>query len=398
MVKTTQTAGKAMKVRLYASVGAELQHYDVDVEGATLERRGTVVLPANVHYAWPHISRRFLYVASSNGEPGAGIPGERHHLSAWRIDPQNGALSPHGEAVPLPSRPIHLSTDIPSDYALVAFNNPSALRIYRIRPDGSAGEEVRQRERIDPGIYAHQVRVSLDNSLAILVARGNDAAAEKPEDPGALKVFQYRDGQLTQEVSVAPHGGCGFGPRHLDFHPTKPFVYVSLERQNRLDMFALEKGALSALPRFSKTTLSASRRGPGRQVAGTVHVHPNGRFVYVANRASSTEAPGSEEVFAGGENTLAVYAIDDPTGEPRAIQHVDTRGIHPRCFHIDPSGRLLVAAHILALKVREGTATGTVPACLSLFRVGEDGRLSFAGKTDVELGGRSLFWMGMVEL
>lgn len=386
-----------MKVALYASVGAELRQYGVDVEGAALTHRGSVHLPANVHYAWPHASRRFLYVASSNGEPGSGVPGDRHHLSAWRIDPESGALSAHGEAVPLPSRPIHLATDIPSDQALVAFNNPSALHVYRIRPDGSAGEEVRQKERIDPGIYAHQVRVSLDNSLAILVARGNDAAPGRPEDPGALKVFRYREGQLTDEVSVAPDGGYGFGPRHLDFHPRKPLVYVSLERQNRLDVFGIENGALSALPRFSRTTLSMPK-GPGRQVVGTVHVHPSGRFVYVANRASSTETPGSEEVFVGGENTIAVFAIDEETGEPRPIQHVDTRGIHPRCFSIDPSGRLLVVAHILALKVREGSALRTVPASLSLFRIGEDGKLSYAGKTDVELGGRSLFWMGMVGL
>ena len=387
-----------MKVALYASIGAELQHYDVDVEGAALTRRGSVLLPANVHYASPHASGRFLYVASSNGEPGAGTAGDRHHLSAFRIDRESGALSPHGEAVPLPSRPIHLSTDIPSEYALVAFNNPSALRVYRIRPDGSAGEEVPQREGVDPGIYAHQVRVSLDNFRAILVARGNDAAGDKPEDPGALKVFHYRGGQLTGEVSVAPDGGYGFGPRHLDFHPRKPFVYVSLERQNRLLTFAFERGGLSDLPRFSATTLSAPRRGGGRQVAGTVHVHPAGRFVYVANRASSTEKPGSDEVFAGGENTIAAYAIDEESGEPHLIQHVDTRGIHPRCFSIDPSGRLLVAAHILTLKVRDGTAVKTVPACLSLFRIGEDGQLSFARKTDVELAGRSLFWMGMVGL
>src|SRR5437868_12840519 len=62
----------ANRVALYASVGPELTHYDLDVEGAILTRRGTVSLPANVHYCWPHVSRRFLYVASSDAAPGAG--------------------------------------------------------------------------------------------------------------------------------------------------------------------------------------------------------------------------------------------------------------------------------------------------------------------------------------
>jgi hypothetical protein len=75
------------KANLYASVGAELVHYEIDAGAATLTRRGTVTLPANVHYAWPHASRQFLYVASSDSAPGVGgSAGSRHHLSAWRID------------------------------------------------------------------------------------------------------------------------------------------------------------------------------------------------------------------------------------------------------------------------------------------------------------------------
>ena len=34
------------KVALYASVGAELTQYDVDVDGLTLTARGSVTLPA----------------------------------------------------------------------------------------------------------------------------------------------------------------------------------------------------------------------------------------------------------------------------------------------------------------------------------------------------------------
>jgi 6-phosphogluconolactonase len=65
---SAQTASD--KVALYASVGPELTQYDVDVDGAALFRRGTVTLPANVHYVWPHASGRHLYVASSNSASG----------------------------------------------------------------------------------------------------------------------------------------------------------------------------------------------------------------------------------------------------------------------------------------------------------------------------------------
>jgi 6-phosphogluconolactonase len=366
------------RVALYASVGPELTLYEVDVAAATLTRRESVTLPANVQYAWPHASRRFLYVASSDGGSGMGAPGATHHVSAFHIAP-DGALAPHGAPIRLPTRPIHLATDIPSDFLLVAFNNPSAIRVYRVNPDGSPGEEMAQPGPVDPGIFAHQVRATPDNRQVILVSRGHDPADGKPEAPGALKLFGYAGGVLGPEASVAPDGGYGFGPRHLDFHPTQPWVYVSLERQNALDMFALENGALSATPRFRKTTLG--RPHAERQVVGTVHVHPNGRTVYVANRGRD----------AAGENSLAVFAIDPASGEPNPIQHVDTHGVHPRCFHIDPSGRLLVVAHIM------GAAPGQ-PGQLSVFRIEDDGRLAFARAYDVDLGTRTMWWMGMVAL
>ncbi|TMJ28764.1 MAG: lactonase family protein, partial [Alphaproteobacteria bacterium] len=121
------------KVALYANVGPDLTHYDVDVAGAELIKRETVTLPAGVQYAWPHASGRYLYVTSSSSASGYGKAGTEHHVSAFSIDPATGALRPHGAPIPLPTRPIHISTDIPSENILVAFNNPSGLRVYRIK-------------------------------------------------------------------------------------------------------------------------------------------------------------------------------------------------------------------------------------------------------------------------
>ena len=78
-------AGSTNRVALYAAVGPELTHWEVDVEGAALTRRGAVTLPANIHYAWPHASGRFLYVASSDSASGVGgVVGTKHHVTAGR--------------------------------------------------------------------------------------------------------------------------------------------------------------------------------------------------------------------------------------------------------------------------------------------------------------------------
>jgi 6-phosphogluconolactonase len=40
----------------------------------------------------------------------------------------------------------------------------------------------------------------------------------------------------------------------------------------------------------------------------------------------------------------------------------------------------------------------TVPACLSVFRIGSDGTLGFVRKYDVDPRDKIMFWMGMVPL
>jgi len=59
------------KTVYYASIGPTLSLFDLDVEGAALIKQSSVTLPANIQYAWPHPSRRSLYVVSSNGGPGS---------------------------------------------------------------------------------------------------------------------------------------------------------------------------------------------------------------------------------------------------------------------------------------------------------------------------------------
>jgi 6-phosphogluconolactonase len=396
--KITEAQMSSNKVALYANVGADLMHYDVDVAGAALIKRATVTLPAGVQYAWPHVSRRYLYVASSSSASGYGKAGTEHHVTAYRIDPASGALTPHGAPIRLPTRPIHMSTDIPSENILVAFNNPSGVRVYRINKDFTPGEEVTQPGPIDAGIFAHQVRVTPDNRLAILVTRGNEGTSTKAEDPGALKVFAYRNGVLTNEASIAPNGGKEFGPRHLDFHPTKPWMYVSIETQNKMYMYRMEGGKINPEIAFRKETLADPKNIKSRQAASTVHVHPNGRFLYGANRADATIEIEGKKVFKGGENSIVVYSINQSTGEPTPIQHIETRAIHPRTFHIDPSGRMLVAQHNLPVNVRDGNPVRAVPAGLSVFRIGDDGKLTFVRKYDIDVGDKTMFWMGMVQL
>jgi 6-phosphogluconolactonase len=379
----------------YNAVGATLTCWHADTDAASLVRQGSVTLPALIQYAWRDPTKPVLYVASSNFVP-MGNPDGKHHLTAFHLEPANGALTLFSDPVPLRARPINITVDRSGGWVLVAYNVPSSMSVHQIKPDGSIGEEMKQSADLDCGIFAHQVRVFPSNTALILVTRGNNATAAKPEDPGALKVKGFKDGRVTDIASIAPGGGYGFGPRHVDFHPTKPWLFASLERENQLQVYRLRGDNLESQPAYTATTLAEPGNLRPEQMVGPIHVHPNGRVVYVGNRAGGVIEVQGKKVAAGGENTIAAFSIDQATGQPKLVQAIDTRGLHPRTFSIDPTGRMLVVANLTALPVRDGDNIRTQPATLSTYRIGADGSLTFVRAYDIETNGMTQWWSGFV--
>ena len=163
-------------------------------------------------------------------------------------------------------------------------------------------------------------------------------------------------------------------------------------------MYRMQGDSIESEAAYKRDTLMDPANVKPRQLAGTIHVHPNGRFVYLINRSDSTVEYKGKKVFGGGDNSIAVYAIDQATGEPTLIQHADTHNYHSRTFAIDPSGRMMVVASNTPTDIRSGDEIVTVPATLSVMKVGNDGKLEFVRKYDVETNGKIHYWMGMFGL
>ena len=392
LVGAAQTPTANGPLFLYAAVGPELSTYAVSPTQGALTKTSSVTLPFAVQYVWHHPSTRFLYAAWSNG-----MQGDRHGVTAYRVDKATGALALHGKPIEIRHRPVHLTVDANATHALVAYNNPSGLSVHHLNADGTLGAEVPQPAQLDGGVYAHQIRVHPSNTMVVMVTRGNGPAPKRPEDPGALKIFSYRDGILNNRQSIAPNGGFGYQPRHVDFHPTQPFMYLNLERQNQLQVYRVINGE-SVEPKalFTKNTLDNQASGRPAQMTGAVHMHPNGRYVYLSNSASGTTVVDGKPVWEGGENTIGVYAIDEHTGEPVRIQNIDSGGMHARTFTLDAQAALLVAANQNAVTKADGTR---VPASLAVFRLAASGKLQSLRKYDVETGqGNSLMWAGFLRI
>jgi 6-phosphogluconolactonase (cycloisomerase 2 family) len=371
----------------FASIGDRLVRYRLDAQG-TPHRTAELVLPSPVLYAWPHPRLRVLYVACSTR---MFTPrDEGHCLAAVAVPDDDSALELAGGPVPLASRTIHMTLDESGSFVFCLFNDPPGLQVHALALNGSIGLKVEQRADLDLGIYPHQVRVMPGSRHVVVAARGNDARPGRPEDPGALRRFALHGGRLEAAQVVAPRGGVGFGPRHLDFHPWLPCLYVSVERQNQLQVYRHADGVIADEPEQVLDTLA-----PGKprheQFAGAVHMHPDGRFVYVANRDDTHAGrPASRD---SGDNTMAVFRVDPRTGLVTPAGHNELGAWHVRTFSLQPP--FLVAASLQEVPLA-APGTAREPATLSVFRIGEDGLLAPVAQAPVSTGGTWQFWSGFV--
>lgn len=388
------------KTMCYGALGPEMGAYSIDLDTAELTHEQTVKLPAGMQYAWPNKARTLMYFVTSDAGPMQKVKLPNHYIQVYKLL-KNGQLEAYGEAIKLGNRPLHCSLDIAEKNLLVAYNDPAELTIHRVLPDGRIGEQVQQKVPLDFGITPHQVRVTPHDNIVVFPTRGHHPVGGSKESPGSVRLFAYDSstGLISKQLpSIAPNGGYGFGARHVDFHPTKPWMFLLVESQNELHVYDYSKDGIDHTARFNKDCLAGAKQGGSRQLTSAIHFHPNGKFVYVSNRAHDTEDVNGQKVFKGGVNDITVFSVDQTTGEPTLIQHAETYGIFPRTFGIDPTGKVLVAGNEDPLLVRDGDKIVKVLPSLVTYKIGDDGKLTFVKKYNHKDNGEVCFWIGVERL
>jgi 6-phosphogluconolactonase len=384
-----------------AGIGPDLHRWKLAPDCSGLTLTGRLPQPARIQYAWPHGRLPVLYVACADRGPG---PAGRYFLCPVLSGPDG--LVPLQNPVRLPHRPIHLTVDPDGTHLLVVYPEPSGLTVHPLRADGTLAGEPSVPE-LDLGVYAHQVRFSPNGRWLIVPSRGPAAEHGRPAVSGCLNVLSYRDGAVTpaQVLDLGGRGEIGsFNPRHVDFHPVAPLLFVILERQNQLVTLRWGDHGIDAEPRGVSPVLEPGPVAP-RQLTAEVRVHPSGRHVYVSTRADSAAGGGERgpgwvtpevlPVFGGGSNSITVFDVDPRSGRTTPVRHVGTEGIYPRTFCLDPAGELLLVGNAKPMQVRDGAGIVTVPASLVLFAATESG-LSRLRRFSVDVGRETMEWSGLL--
>ena len=209
----------------------------------------------------------------------------------------------------------YIVTDRSGRFLLCASYPGSMLAINPIDAQGRVQDQPSQIIPTKP--KAHCILVDPTNKYCYATSLGGDIVMEWK--------FDAATGRLSPNSPDAIAVKPGNGPRHLRFHPTRPFIYLITETTARIAAFAIDPGTGTLREIDIFDTLPADFHE--QPAAADLHITPDGRFIYGSERKSST---------------LAGFTIDEATGKLSPIGRWPTEKT-PRGFNIDPRGRFLLA-------------------------------------------------------
>jgi len=263
---------------------------------------------------------RCLYSAHEGGST---------EVAAYRIDGTTGRLSPINRQATRGTNGVHLSIDGTGRFLALAHYTTGTLVALPIGTDGSLAP-VSDIATLTgtPGPHRTEQAIShphhcpFDPSGRFIVV----------PDKGFDRIFTFRldtaTGKLLPGDPPAVASRAGAAPRHIAFHPTRPFAYVINELDSTMTTYAFDpdKGGLKPLQILPTLPPTYTGNNTGAEVC----VAPSGRFVYGSNR---------------GHDSIAIFAIDAQTGTLSVVGWEPTQGRTPRYFGLDPSGTELYAAN-----------------------------------------------------
>lgn len=311
----TYTGGKSKGIYLYG----------LDLTSGKLTPKSVTDGIKNPSFLAIHPNHKFLYAASelakTDGKRGGGF------VFSFAINGQTGELKKINSESAKGDGTCFVSVDHSGKCALAANYNDGSIAALPIKTDGSLSKAVsvlhHHGSSIDPkrqiSAHAHSINVSPDNKFAVVADLGMDK----------LMIYKLLPEKAKLSANNQPFCATapGAGPRHVAFSPSGKFAYVSDELSCTVTAYSWDaaKGTLGEIQ--STSTLPAAV--PENTVA-EIQIHPSGKFLYCSNR---------------GDDSIAMFQIDDQSGKLTTIGFVKTQGQKPRNFTIEPSGKFLVVCN-----------------------------------------------------
>ena len=247
----------------------------------------------------------------------------------YTIDRASGALNHIGSG-PLAESFPYIYFDKTGRYLLSASYGGHLVSVNPVSSDGRIGDPM---QVIPTARNAHAIITDKTNRYVFVPHLGTDQVFQF--------VFDQKNGRLTANTPPVLQLKQGTGPRHLITSPDNRYLYLLNELTATVSTLALdlktgtltEVSTASALPPDSKLGPGMPRPQPGRDVsndiwASDIHITPNGRFLYAAERTSSS---------------IGAFSVEAASGKLTFLSSTPTEK-QPRGFRIDPKGRFMVVS------------------------------------------------------
>jgi 6-phosphogluconolactonase len=315
-----------------------ISYWSLDSETGALTKKGGPWPIVNASHLCTSRDGKFLYAISETDE----YKGEEDgYITSYAIDSKTGGLTELGTISSEGVGPAYVSLDQSGRYLLLANYVAGNIVVYPRLRNGLLGEPTSNVQHTGSSInperqeapHPHSIIASPDNQFVLAADLGLDK----------IKVYGFDDKSgalepLPTHDAITP---AGSGPRHLVFHPSGNYVYLTLEMASQVAAYAFEAGKLTLVDIYS--TLPLGVRTPSSNAE--IRVTQDGRFLYASNR---------------GHDSIAAFQINEATGELTLIHTLSTEGKTPRNFGIAPNDRLIVAGNqdshtILSYKIDEET-------------------------------------------
>ncbi len=323
LVTALMTAGTAQAATFVYVSNAEdgtIGMYTLGADGALQPGprvdAGKPVMPMSVSP-----DKRFLFAA---------IRSKPFTVVSYSIDRATGALKQLSTG-PLADSLPYIQVDHTGQFLLGASYGAHLVSVNPIGKDGKVSEPS---QVIPTARNAHSIITDRTNRYVFVPHLGTD------------QIFQFRfdakAGKLTANTPPIVQLKAMTGPRHIVMSPDNKFAFLLNELVATVTTLSLdastglltEVSSASALPADTKLVPGAPRGGPGQRDvsndiwASDLHVTPDGKFLYAAERTSSS---------------IGAFSVDAATGKLTYLSSTPTEK-QPRGFRIDPRGRFMVVS------------------------------------------------------
>lgn len=279
---------------------------------------------SNPSYLAVSPDEKYVYAVNEDADKAKGGGA----VTAFSFNKQDGTLKELNSQPSGGDHPCYVATDKNGKWVTVGNYTSGTVSVFPINKDGSLnaiaanikheGSGVNSERQEGP--HVHSTVFSKDNSYLFVPDLGLDKIM--------IYAFNNKSGQLTPAgipyVEVEP----GAGPRHFEFSPNNKYAYLMEEMTGSISAYRYKgKGQLDLIQNISALPPDFI----GTVGSADIHVSPDGKFLYASNRGES--------------NTIAIFAINQQSGELVPVGHQSTLGKTPRNFNFDPSGNFLLAAN-----------------------------------------------------